>query len=149
MKVTKTLKATLAKAQDLQRRYRKMGAPHTQNVRNPYPMHILVASILPELPDRGDSFTVKAKLTAFGKKFTKHVEVTAEDALGHDFWDKRALTVEQVCDTLRSAGFLAKEITVRQTLSNLRRESWTHVESTTSRKHAGMGRPKSLYFVRS
>ena len=45
------LRNTLRQARALQARYTALGAPTTQNVRNPLPMRQLVVSVLPVLPD--------------------------------------------------------------------------------------------------
>lgn len=42
-----TIKAIMSIAANLQKQYDIMGAPATQNVRNPYPMHKLIVGALP------------------------------------------------------------------------------------------------------
>ena len=151
MKQSKAMKATLVKATDLQARYRKMGAPHTQNVRNPFPLHMLVLSVLPALPAPDDTVHAKAKVSAFGKSFLRTISMSAEELLGKYYWDNYAMTTKQVCNTLRSQGFIVNDQTVRQILSKLNTNHWSpgKVDSTSSRQRPGLGRPKTLYFVRS
>lgn len=61
------IKAILTVAQTLQRNYDILGAPATQNVRNPYPLHKLVIGVLPTRKTRAMTMReIQAKLVEYG-----------------------------------------------------------------------------------
>lgn len=66
------IKAILTVAQTLQRNYDILGAPATQNVRNPYPMHKLVIGALPTRKTRRmTAEEIQTKLTEYGYRVPK------------------------------------------------------------------------------
>jgi hypothetical protein len=112
---------TMAKAHEVQIRYNTLGAPWTQNVRNPLPMPQLILAVLPVLPASHSVIPVRktTRLTALGKSFTSHVDgkMFAIDVLGNDYYKANALTVDEVCEALRKQGFIAHRGTVAMALN--------------------------------
>src|SRR5512137_1713837 len=120
---TKFLATTMAKANEVQSRYAKLGAPTTQRVRNPIPLHQLIFAVLPVLP-HPDSF-VEAKrcvtTTALGKTFVESqmTKLPASEILGTDHYEKHGLTIDEVCEALQSKGFFALKGSVAVALQSL------------------------------
>lgn len=144
------LRQTLRHAKALQARYDALGAPKTQNVRNPLPMRKLVVSVLPVLPNldaivdtqtvttckfNGRTFTLKTK----GKAY-------ARDVVPLDQWKKNGMSVQDVMDDLEGRGYLVRsEITVRCMLSQALNDRWSKVQAVSERQ-GRTGRPRKLYF---
>src|SRR5512137_2182528 len=108
---TKFLATTMAKANEVQSRYAKLGAPTTQRVRNPIPLHQLIFAVLPVLPHPDSLIQAKrsTRLTALGRTFveTKMEQVNAYDLLGSAYYEKNAISIDEVCEALQSKGFFA------------------------------------------
>ena len=61
------MQSLMALAATLQRQYDILGAPTTQNIRNPYPMHKLIVGVLPTHKLEGiTAETIKAKIEEWG-----------------------------------------------------------------------------------
>lgn len=118
------LRHTLTQAQSLQARYDALGAAGTQAVRNPMPMHKLVLSVLPILPDPASCITVETKTTATiaGKKLVSKRNETriAGMVLPKSTWENNGMTVDEVLTAIQAKGFIARRSTVAMTLNTLR-----------------------------
>lgn len=70
MQVSKEfIAAVMSIAKNLQNQYDIMGAPATQNVRNPYPLHKLIIGVLPSYKGKGlTRDEIQAKLKGYGYK---------------------------------------------------------------------------------
>ena len=147
---TQFIATTMAKANEVQTRYDKLGSPWTQNVRNPLPMPQLILSVLPTLPAPNSVIEVRkeTKLTALGKSFVKVSDdkAYAHDILGHSHWEQNALTVDEVVEALRQKGFFALRGTVAMALNSGRYNA--NVQSMRFTKASG-GRGSSYcrYFL--
>lgn len=144
------LARTMRRASDVQSRYFALGAPWTQNVRNPLPMHQLVLTALPVLPSPNAVIPVKKTIrtTALGKTSVRHIEEKqyAFDALGIEHYESKGVSVDDVVQKLRAKGFIAMRGTVAMALNQAAHNGV--VESIQSRKVEGkLGRPTSRYFV--
>jgi hypothetical protein len=135
---------TMSRVAEVQQRYQAMGAPSTQNVRNPLPMHILVASVLPVLPHPKDLIPCDVSAEIKGKPRQLKMDLPAELALGDGYWQKKAMTVDDVVDTLRAKGFIAMRGTVAMALSQT---NGTVVHSVAGKPTGNRGRAQSRYFV--
>lgn len=120
---SKFLATTMAKANEVQTRYAKLGAPTTQRVRNPIPLHQLIFAVLPVLPHPDSIIKAKqsTRLTAFGKSFvqSKLVDIPASEVLGLDYYEKHAISIDEVCEALRKKGFFALKGSVAVALQSL------------------------------
>ncbi len=110
------IKETLASARSLQVDYDILGAPSTQNVRNPVPMWALVQQALPK---RSVVATVRVSATINGKKrsFAYKANVPTEK-FGTDV--SNGFTIEEVVQTIRDHGFIARKSTVSVALFQLK-----------------------------
>lgn len=124
MKESKYLKDTMDLAHELQFRYNILGAPQTQNVRNPMPMHQLVLTVLPTLPDPSAIVEAKQiiKTTVLGKSFlkTQTVKVNAYDTLGRAYYNTHGLSVDEIMGILEAKGFIAHRSSVTMALNSAR-----------------------------
>jgi hypothetical protein len=118
------LNKALRDAAKLQRQYTAIGSNSTQNIRNPFPLHVLAQMALPTLsnPRSGDivKTTVVTRFTYKGKKY-----VTRK--IRHEFASQvipapaqTGKTAVQVFEMLQTLGFIVKKSSVAQTLCNLR-----------------------------
>lgn len=110
------IKRTLASARSLQADYDILGAPSTQNVRNPVPMWALIQQALPK---SNVLATVKITATINGKRrsFSYKSNVPMKDFGG---MDSQGFTVEEVVKTIRDHGFIAHKSTVAVTINQLK-----------------------------
>lgn len=151
-------KDTMTKAKDVQKRYNLMGAPGTQNVRNPFPMKTLVAKRLPHLvgPDSKIRIVRSAYLTDSGKAFLQGLPndtATAREVLPKSYWETSAISVQEMTAKLQSEGFIVKPGAVAMALSTLAHEtgmvgkmSFHHYVGSISR---GQWAYKRYFFVKS
>lgn len=120
----------MAKAKELQKRYDALGASPYQSVRNPMPMHQLVLTVLPTLPDPSSMVDAKqtTRISAFGKSFlaAQTVKVNAYDTLGYDFYKQHGLTVDEIVAKLQSQGFIVRRGTVAVALNVARWNGKAH-----------------------
>ena len=64
---TDQIRTILSIAQNLQKQYDILGAPTTQNVRNPYPLHKLIVGVLPTRKSEAmDAAQIHETLTGYG-----------------------------------------------------------------------------------
>lgn len=121
-KSSRYLRNTMTKATALQGRYNALGASPYQNVRNPMPMHQLVLTVLPTLPLPSAVIPVHkaTRITALGKSFVKHSDdkAYAIDALGHSYWEGKALSVDEIVAKLQAKGFIVQRGTVAMALNS-------------------------------
>ncbi len=146
-KSSKYIKNTMAKAAEVQARYNEIGAPSTQRVRNPIPMHKLVLSVLPTLlnPDELVPVEKKVTITVMGQKFVKKVKGTESvcEVLGDDYYRNKGMTVNEVQLKLCQMGFIATRDTVAVALSLS-----PQVHSIAGQSdNFTFGRPQSRYFL--
>lgn len=84
-------------------------------------MHQLVLTVLPTLPLPSDIIPVHkaTRITALGKSFVKHSDdkAYAIDALGHDYWESKALSVDEIVAKLTAKGFIVRKGTVAMALN--------------------------------
>ena len=144
------LRQTLRHAKALQARYDALGAPRTQNIRNPLPMRKLVVSVLPVLPDLDAIVDTETVTTCKfnGKTFTRKTKskAYARDVVPLDQWKKHGMTVQDVMSDLEQRGFLVRsETTVRCMLSQALNSKWSKVQAV-SELQGRTGRPRKLYF---
>ena len=149
---------TMTLAKDLQKRYNVMGAPGTQNVRNPFPMKTLVAQQLPHLegPDSKIRVTRLAYLTKNGEKFFQGLpdeSILAREVLSPAYWEKNAVSVQEMTAKLQSQGYIVKPGAVAMALSTLAHETgmvgkmrFHHYVGSKSR---GQWAYKRYFFVKS
>jgi len=126
------LATTLAK--ELQVQYDKLQAPWTQAVRNPYPMHVLVANALPSLPalDSKVSVLQQARLTVKGKDFWQVLPESskpAREVFPLSLWQKNAVSGEEICDKLKAQGYIVKHNSISQALMRLKRDFNVPIQS--------------------
>lgn len=143
---SKTIKNTMKRAKDLQQRYKKMGAPGTQNVRNPLPMRLLVLEVLPMLPLPYDRMAKRAiKLTSLGKKFAKGQKtISALRLFGKQFWEDQSLTTEEIVNELRNKGFITNDRSVKCAISTaMQQNNISFVDYKGNRND----RQRRLYFA--
>lgn len=110
------VKQTLAAARSLQADYDILGAPSTQNVRNPVPMWALVQQALPKSSVLA---TVKITATINGKRrsFSYKSNVPTEKfGVGLS----NGLTIEEVVQTIRDHGFIARRGNVVAAINQLK-----------------------------
>jgi hypothetical protein len=145
------LRKTLRHASALQARYKALGAPSTQNIRNPLPMHKLVLGVLNKLPDPNQivPVTIDTRFTFHGKQFvvqSKGFEY-AKDILPRAQWEKKGKTVQSVVADLQRLGYIvAKPSTVAMALSKgARHDKIASVRHSTP--GGGRGNTRSLYFI--
>lgn len=146
----KFTRTTLAKAHELQGRYDQLGASAYQAVRNPLPMHKLVLTVLPTLPLPSSQITVdrEIKTTALGRSFIRHQTATdsAYDALGREFYEQNALSVDEVVAKLQAKGYIVRHGTVAMALNNGR---WNaNVQSMRFNRDSQTGMRKNVSFAR-
>lgn len=149
------LQETMKKASDLQTRYTALGAPKTQNVRNPLPLHKLVLTVIPTLPKKEVEFvTFKPRtVMAFGKlvTVTPSACVSASEALGTNFRETGSKSAAQIVNDLRAKGFIVNALSVRQTLTNLKSKGAINgVRGQRGKTYLGspaLGAPSLKYFV--
>jgi hypothetical protein len=110
-------------ANQLQRNYKTLKSPSTQNVRNPFPMWALVQSVLPSVPKFSRMVKVNVTRTAIidGKKYSRTVteEMPAIKFLGTEIYDASGMTMDEVTESIRAQGFIAKQSTVAVAISKL------------------------------
>ena len=118
--MTKKLNTALTFANATRQAYRAVKAPSTQNVRNPFPMHVLVRQVLTTLPNGDEPIMVKktTRFTYQGKRFCKYqvVNVPAHEVLGSNFYQDNGDSINYVVAKLRAKGFIANRGTVAQAL---------------------------------
>jgi hypothetical protein len=146
------LRRTLRQAHALQARYTALGAPSTQNIRNPLPMRKLVVSVLPVLPDLDAIVNVQTttKCKFNGRTFTRKTngKAYARDIVPLDQWRKNGMTVDDVMGDLERRGFIVRSATtVRCMLSQALGSRWSNVQSVSQPNGTGRGRPRKLYFA--
>lgn len=146
-KSSKYIKNTMAKAAEVQARYNEIGAPSTQRVRNPIPMHKLVLSVLPVLlnPEVMVPVEKKVTLTVTGKKFVKTIQDMEPlgKVLGDDYYLHIGMTVNEVQLKLCQMGFIATRSTVALALSLS-----PQVHSVAGKSdNFTLGRPQSRYYL--
>lgn len=121
------IKETLASARSLQVDYDILGAPATQNVRNPVPMWALVQQALPK---KTVLATVKISATIGGKRksFSYKANVPSEK-FGNDV--PNGSTVEEIIQTIRDHGFLARKGNVMNAIHVLKAQGLVEVSRHT------------------
>lgn len=144
------LRSTLRQAHALQQRYHALGAPTTQNIRNPLPIHRLVLEVLPVLPDPETIVPVvtETRFTFKGKTFTKREKgyQYAKDIVPQTQWQKHGKTVEDVMGDLERKGFIVRSrVSVAMALSQARVSG--AIESVRQPRNGKRGKPRSLYFA--
>ena len=144
----KDLRSALRKAHKLQAKYNALGSPSTQRVRNPFPMHVLAATVLPVLPNPNSIIpvTLNFSFTFQGKKFVKREmsQEYARDIIDSTVWTKAARSPRQVMADLQAMGYLVgSQGSVTQSLMLAR--SLGKVASVPQMR--ALGRPRNLYFA--
>jgi len=146
---TQVLRDALTAARCTRSFYKELGVASTQNVRNPYPLRVLVAQCLAVLPCPTDTVMLNAKVstTVNGQKFVKHIHVnqTAKDIIPASVWLQQSKTSRQVEDDLRAKGYIVTRGSVASALSACRRIGL--VTFVRSPKTGHIGKRPSLYFV--
>jgi len=145
------LATALVEAKDLQGKYNVLDSPKTQNVRNPFPMRVLLQNELAPLPL--NQFHVKYPNTSsirqkvrvrVGKKY---VSVIAAIGVA-DLINQAGKTPDEIISDLESKGYIVNRSTAHQMLSNLK--SWGLIDGIPDKtKSYPAGRPPFKYFVKS
>lgn len=136
------IKDTLAAARSLQVDYDTLGAPSTQNVRNPIPLWALVQQVLPK---KTVLATVKLTATIDGKRRSFAYKATVPtEKFGTDI--SNGISIEEVVQSIRDHGFIAHKGSVAVALATLKTkgivESTRHLRPslTKSRRNASFCR---------
>lgn len=110
------LQVALLQAHGLQFNYNKLKSPSTQNVRNPFPMWALVQCAMPNLPKESKLITVNVTRTAIigGKRIVQSSteEIPAIKMLGTAAYDNAGITIDELVESIRNAGYIARRSTV-------------------------------------
>lgn len=147
-KSNRYVKNTMEKAREVQARYAALGAPSTQNVRNPIPMHQLIFTVLPVLPKPNDWVRGEIHFTVNGKDFISknHLVNTHENLLGKEFYRTNGVSVDEVVARLQAKGFMVTRgnVAVTLTIAKMRGK----IQSVQlARLDGQMGKPQSRYFA--
>ena len=136
------IKDTLANARSLQVDYDILGAPSTQNVRNPVPLWALVQQALPK---KSVIATVRITANINGKRrsFAYKANVPTEK-FGADL--PNGITIEEVVQTIRDHGFIARKGSVAQALATLKTQGI--VEATRHNRPALTKSRRNVSFCR-
>jgi hypothetical protein len=117
------LKKTLGSARSLQADYDRLGAPSTQNVRNPDPMWALVQQALPKknVIAIGNLWAIiDGKRKSIAYKALIPVEKFGDDV-------PSGATVEELVQTIKDHGFLAKKGSVNAAINSLKAQGLVEV----------------------
>lgn len=136
------IRKTLAAARSLQVDYDILGAPSTQNVRNPVPLWALVQQALPK---KNVLATVRITATINGKRrsFAYKANVPTEK-FGADL--PNGFTIEEVVQSIRDHGFIAHKGSVAGALATLKSKGL--VESTRHNRPALTKSRRNVSFCR-
>ena len=145
------MSSTLRQARKLQKRYTRLGAATTQNVRNPIPMHTLALSTLPLLPDPNATvpvvietrFTFNGKLFIDRSKGFKYVR----DIVPHDEWQQGGKTAQDVMNDLTKAGYIVRSKAVVAFALSIARACGKIAAVKQLGSIARRGKPAALYFA--
>lgn len=143
------LKTALQSASVTQNLYDTLGAPTTQNVRNPQPLHLLIGSVLNKLPTLSFvAFEGKQIVTFKGK--TKEVSgrfyVDAEEFFGKNYRTKLTFTVREIIALLRQKGYIINcEQSVQQVMSAGKIPGLAYFSGTKPK--GKMGYPPRRYYI--
>jgi hypothetical protein len=85
-------------------------------------MHSLIKTVLPVIPNEHSlietEVTTKSKVLGKYKVFKKKVKMFAKDIYPDNFWEQKALSVNEIVYELRRKGFLASYSNVRNALKD-------------------------------
>jgi hypothetical protein len=114
------------------------------------PLHKLVLTVLPVLPDPQTivSVTRETKFTFQGRTFTKREKghEYARDIVPHAQWQKHGKSVDDVIGDLERKGFIVRSRgSVAQTLINARIDG--AIEAVKQPRYGQQGRSRNLYFA--
>ena len=144
-----SLRNTLRDARSLQAQYSVMGAPSTQNIRNPLPLHELILIVLPELPHPNGCISVERKLkfTVGGKTFIKKqmtVE-TVKSLVPASTFKNNGRTAAEVIQDLQNMGYIVHPPSVTAALVSLK--SRNKISGVNGDRINSIGRPPMKYFA--
>ncbi len=116
-------------------------------------MYALVLSVLPVLPHPAQVIQVEKtmRVSAMGRSYLRTVESNefASNALGNNFWDKHAFSVDDVVKALEKKGFIVNHVgTVAMALNAAKYRGNVRAVRCT-KPEGGRGSSYCRYFVQS